>query len=107
MTRLTRIACTAGVALALIVTVDAHAAPNAKAPVAKLAPAVQCTMANRLDVFVDEDNIMWACECEALSSGFICRWQVIGGVDAVNTRKRIKHKLHLRFVPQMRLLVLA
>lgn len=66
---------------------------DAKASV-KLAPPVFCTMANRLDIFIDEDNIMWACECEALKSGHICRWQVIGGVDAVNSRRY--RKLHPR-----------
>lgn len=56
----------------------------------RLAPPWVCTMQNRLEIFVDEDNILWACECEALRSGHICRWQVIGGVDAVNTRRYLR-----------------
>lgn len=58
---------------------------------ARLAPPIICTMRNRLDVFIDEDNIMWECTCEALSSGFSCHWQVIGGVDAVNLRRHLKN----------------
>lgn len=56
----------------------------------RLAPPVFCTMNNRLDIFIDEDNIMWACECEALKTGHICRWQVIGGVDSPASRKRLR-----------------
>lgn len=56
----------------------------------KLAPPVICNMANRMTIFVDEDNILWECVCEVMQRGFICRWQVIGGVDPVNTKKRAK-----------------
>lgn len=67
---------------------------------ARLAPPIPCTMENRLDVFIDEDRIMWACECEALIKGFTCRWQVIGGVDAVRLRRNLKrhHVTHGRAV---------
>lgn len=89
-----------------VVVPHAHAGSTAPVP-HRLAPPIHCTMANRLDVFIDEDNIMWACECEALSSGFTCRWQVIGGVDAVSIRRRIRVRLHVRVVPRLTLLVLA
>jgi hypothetical protein len=56
----------------------------------KLAPAVPCTMKNRMDFFVDEDHILWECTCEVLKTGHICRWQVIGGVDAIALRKPAK-----------------
>lgn len=55
-----------------------------------LAPPWVCTMQNRLEIYVDEDLIMYACECEALSSGHICRWQVIGGVDDPSTYPRLR-----------------
>lgn len=67
----------------------------------KLAPPIQCTMANRLDVFVDEDNIMWACECEALKTMHICHWQVIGGVESTEARKYLRrHHIILRHGPR-------
>lgn len=70
------------------------------AVLAKLAPPINCTMRNRLDVFIDEDNIMWECTCEVLSSGFTCHWQVIGGVEAVNIRRHPKrhHITHGRSI---------
>lgn len=74
------------------------ASSQAAKPRIKLAPAVPCTMANRLDMFIDEDDIMWECTCETLKTGHICRWQVIGGVDPVNTRKRIRKHHSLRIV---------
>jgi hypothetical protein len=57
----------------------------------KLAPPEICNMENRMTIFVDEDGILWACECEVLSKGFICRWQVIGGVDPIERRATKKH----------------
>ena len=103
MTRLTRHApfLAIGVALiaAAIVATAAQAGPIAKTPVAKLAPPIACTMANRMDIFIDEDSILWECECSALKSGHICRWTMVAGVDAVNTRKRIKARLHVRVLP--------
>lgn len=75
--------------------------PAAQArPPLRLAPPVICTMHNRLDIFVDEDNILWACECEALKSGHICRWQVIGGVDAVSIRRKLRARYHA--IPHLR-----
>lgn len=62
---------------------DVHAKP----PHVRLAPPVPCTMHNHMDVFIDEDLIMWACECEALVTIHICHWQVIGGVDAPSARR--------------------
>lgn len=73
-------------ALLLALVANARAAPPKK-----LAPPWVCTMANRLEIFVDEDDIMYACECEALSSGHICRWQVIGGVERATLRKHYRH----------------
>lgn len=86
--------------------VPAHAGTKSPAP-HRLAPPTICNMANRMMIFVDEDNILWACECEALSSGFTCRWQVIGGVDAVSIRRRVRARMHVRVVPRMRLLVIS
>lgn len=73
--------------------VPEHSQAQTRSPGPRLAPPVICTMANRLDIFVDEDDILWACECEALSSGFVCRWQVIGGVDATRIRRKIDARL--------------
>lgn len=61
-----------------------------------LAPPEICNMENRMTIFVDEDGILWACECEVLSKGFICRWQVIGGVDPIHRAKKrhlVRHAL--------------
>jgi hypothetical protein len=54
-------------------------------------------MERRMMIFVDEDNILYECTCEVLFKGFICRWQVIGGVDPVNTKKRAKHHHVVRY----------
>lgn len=64
----------------------------------RLAPPEICNMENRMTIFVDEDGILWACECEVLAKGFICRWQVIGGVDpferrAAKKRHAVRHAL--------------
>lgn len=64
---------------------NAEAKPTA-GPV-KLAPPVPCTAKNRMDVFIDEDNIMYECQCQMLKSTTLCAWWVIGGVDAVKQRK--------------------
>ncbi len=88
--------------VALSVTAQASAEPakyGLKPPVLiHLAPPIPCTSANRMDIFVDEDNILWACECEMLRTGNICRWQVIGGVDPVASRKHAKKKHPKRVV---------
>lgn len=73
----------------------------------KLAPPVPCTMANRIDIFIDEDDIMWECVCEALKTGHICHWQVVGGVESPAARKflrmhpraRIYYKHHGYTIP--------
>lgn len=59
----------------------------------RLAPPVACTAKNRMDIFIDEDDIMWACECEMLKTGTICRWQVIGGVDKPSIRKHHRYSI--------------
>ena len=60
----------------------------------KLAPPVPCTSKNRLDIFVDEDSIMWYCACEIYVKMVSCRWQVVGGVDSPEARKYIQtHKI--------------
>lgn len=61
-----------------------------KARIVGLAPPIPCTRANRMDIFVDEDNILWACECEALVRDIVCHWQQIGGVEAVETRRWLR-----------------
>jgi hypothetical protein len=68
----------------------ANASP--KPPGMRLAPPVDCKSSNRMDIFVDEDNILWECVCEMLMKPPpLCRWQVIGGVDPVaETRIRAK-----------------
>lgn len=68
----------------------------ANPPHLKLAPPVGCTSANRMDIFIDEDNIMWECQCQMLRTGNICSWQVIGGVDAPSIRR---HRRHARLIP--------
>lgn len=86
------------VALILAVALVAPAAAQAKPPthgigtavMAKLAPAISCTSANRMDVFIDEDNIMYECQCQMLKTRTLCAWQVIGGVDAVRLRRHLK-----------------
>jgi hypothetical protein len=61
----------------------------AHAPV-RLAPPIVCTLANRLDFFIDEDDIMWECSCEALKSGHICAWRMVAGVEGLHLRRRLK-----------------
>lgn len=91
--------------LAVALVILGCATATAKPPIRRLAPPVPCTRANRMDVFIDEDNIMYECECQMLRIGTLCAWQVIGGVDAVDLRRQIK--LRFRLVPRLRLLVLA
>ena len=76
------------ISLAAVIWIAGYQAIANSAPPRKLAPPWVCTMANRLEIFVDEDNIMYACECEALSTGHICRWQVIGGVERLRRLRR-------------------
>lgn len=72
-----------------------HAGTTSRAP-SKLAPPVPCTSKNRMDIFIDEDNIMYECECRVLVTIMQCTWQVVGGVDPVDSRKQIKRKHHAR-----------
>ena len=83
----------------LYLTITRPGEADAAQPRAKLAPPVFCTMQNRLDIFIDEDNIMWACECEALKTGHICRWMVIGGVDSPASRKFRKQFRSAKLIP--------
>lgn len=53
----------------------------------KLAPAWKCTMANRMEAFVDENNLLWECQCQVLAKGFICRWEKIAKVSPVSLRR--------------------
>jgi hypothetical protein len=62
--------------------------------VTKMAPPVVCNMSRRMDIFIDEDNILWECICEVMWAKFTCHWQVVAGVDAVNTRRWIKRHPH-------------
>lgn len=71
----------------------------AHTPPVKLAPALICNMKRRLDIFVDEDNILWECNCQVLSKGFICHWQVIGGVDPVKHRKHRRVRIVAYTIP--------
>lgn len=88
-----------GMVIAFLI-ICAVVAVSARAYVA-LAPPIPCTMENRLDIFVDEDNIMWACECEALKTMHICHWQVIGGVESTEARKYLRrHHIILRHGPR-------
>lgn len=83
-------------------------AQAARTPV-RLAPPIPCTQANRMDFFVDEDDIMYECECQMLMVGTLCAWQVIGGVESAEARRiirRIKVKYHIRYVPQMKVFAL-
>lgn len=83
---------------ALFATHTQAAVPPPKAH-AKLAPPVPCTSKNRLDVFFDEDHIMWACECEMLMTMTSCRWQVIGGVDSPEARKFLRvHSKSIKWI---------
>ena len=75
-------------------------APPAKPPGMRLAPPVPCISANRMDIFVDEDNILWECICEMLTKPPpLCRWQVIGGVDPV-AEARIRAKIAAGKLPR-------
>lgn len=87
---------TALLIVSFVVAVGVSRAGSTSRAPSKLAPPVSCTSANRMDIFIDEDNIMWECSCEMLKTGNICRWQVIGGVDPVDSRKQIKRKHHAR-----------
>ena len=89
MSTLKFFSCFVAIAVAVITAAKVDAATPKPH---KLAPPIICTLANRMDVFVDEDNILWECVCEALKSGHMCHWQVVGGVDPVATRRIRKHK---------------
>lgn len=67
--------------------------------VAKLAPPVPCTAKLRMDVFIDEDNIMYECQCQWLKTIPLCAWQVIGGVESVAVRRFRKRHQHIRLIP--------
>lgn len=86
------IGCAVGAVLWLIVFSAISHASTPKPH--KLAPSSVCDRKHRMDIFIDEDNIMWACECEALITIHVCKWQVIGGVDSPTIRKR--HRLRAR-----------
>ena len=88
---------------ALILPAASTAAPTVKAPVVKppgmrLAPPTACTSANRMDIFIDEDGIMYECQCQMLKASTLCAWQVIGGTDPVN--QRIRRKIELGLLPK-------
>jgi hypothetical protein len=76
-----------GLITALIV-VAACCVPAHAAPPHKLAPPIPCTSKNRMDFFIDEDDIMYECQCQALKTIHVCHWQVIGGVDKVELRRK-------------------
>lgn len=86
MTRLVILALILSACIAAASAIIAEAA-HASPPRHKLAPPIPCTMQNKMDIFIDEDDIMYACECEALVTIHICHWQVIGGVDSPAARK--------------------
>lgn len=92
--RVAAAAASAGAILALCLPATAGAGTTVRAPVKpagmRLAPPVVCTMANRMDIFVDEDGILWECICDALKSGHICAWKAIAGVDADRIRRKIQ-----------------
>lgn len=75
--------------------VPSHAASGPR----KLAPPIPCKLANRMDFFIDEDNIMWECSCEVLAKHYACRWQVVAGVEAVKIKKRLR--LHYGALPKL------
>jgi hypothetical protein len=86
--------------LAVAIVVVGTIAVQTHAATPKLAPPVICNMESRLDIFVDEDSILWECNCQVLARGFICHWQVIGGVDAVKSRRYLKlHRHAIRLYP--------
>lgn len=63
---------------------------RASAATPRLAPPWLCTEDNNLEIFVDEDLIMYACECRQLVDDLECNWQVIGGVDDPSTYRRLR-----------------
>lgn len=77
---------------------QSEAATKSPTPITRvilnLAPPVPCTAANRMDIFEDEDSILWECMCEALKTGYICHWQVVGGVEPrdENLRKWLRKR---------------
>lgn len=74
---------------ALVLTVCSEAR-GATPTSARLAPPWECTRDNNLEIFVDEDLIMYACECREIVDDFECNWQVIGGVDDPSTYRRLR-----------------
>lgn len=64
------------------------AVTHAKPPHVKLAPPVPCTAKMRMNIYIDEDNILYECQCQWLKTIPLCAWQVIGGVDVPAIRKR-------------------
>ena len=77
---------------ATIIWISGTVAVAHSSPPRRLAPPVSCTSANRMDMFVDEDNIMWECQCQMLKTGNICAWQVIGGVEAPAARRALRRR---------------
>lgn len=77
--------------LGIFASEEANAAvPKPLPAIHRLAPPVPCTSKNRMDIFVDEDDILWACECQILVTINICRWQVIGGVESPAARRFLR-----------------
>ena len=74
----------------LLFATHAEGAVTKRPPIHRLAPPVPCTSKNRMDVFIDEDNILWECTCEILVQINICHWQVIGGVDSPEARRFLR-----------------
>lgn len=79
------IGCAVGAVLWLIVfSAMGHAATPKPH---KLAPPIPCTSKLRMDIHIDEDNIMYECQCQWLKTIPLCAWQVIGGVDSPSVRR--------------------
>lgn len=90
-----------------------HAGTTSKAPsIAKALPPTgnfpdaECTYDVSGDVYISPDGAFWECICERRT--FIeddCAWYNQGPINRAETRK-IKLRLHLSFVPHLRVISL-
>lgn len=85
----------------------AEATPKARAPLASMLPPIgpypdaPCTLASRMNIYIDDYGELWECMCEALTEGHVCDW-VNHGAEGVADFRRIARKLHLARLPRMR-----
>jgi hypothetical protein len=64
----------------------------------QLAPPIPCTSSNRMDIFEDEDSILYECQCQMLKTQPLCAWVIIGGVEPRAIRRYLRTHKHGKVV---------